>query len=168
MDSDFCVDKMENAIRRYGAPEVFTAAQGALVYQRGLYRFDTGIWGPDQQGRQGTLGDQCVCVERLYRRVSYQAVNLRAYARVNDTWKRLGQYFTFKNKQRRHHILGNCRLKPTCNIPVYTRAQNALNGCPNIRLQYSLHGRYRRRTFKMYSHSMFREPTPITYTGDAN
>ena len=60
LDADFCVDALEEAISRYGAPDIFNTDQGSPVYQC-LHRCSQGGGYPDQHGRQGSLGGQCVC-----------------------------------------------------------------------------------------------------------
>ena len=42
MDADFCVEALEEAIRRYGAPDIFNTDPGCPVYQRCLYRRSQG------------------------------------------------------------------------------------------------------------------------------
>ena len=55
LDSAFCVEALEEAIDRYGAPDVFNTA-GGTVYWRGLHGCTEGVWCQDQPRRQRPLG----------------------------------------------------------------------------------------------------------------
>jgi putative transposase len=105
MDSDFCVDALEEAIRCYGAPEIFNTDQGAQFTSEAF----TGVLKAAEvqisMDGKGRWVDN-VFVERLWRSVKYEEVYLRAYACVNEARRRLGQYFHFYNTQRRHQSLG--------------------------------------------------------------
>ena len=47
-----------------------------------------------------------IFVERLWRKVKYEEVYLKAYAGARETRKELGTYFRFYNDQRPHQALG--------------------------------------------------------------
>ena len=51
LDSSFCVEILEEALRRYGAPAIFNAGSRP-VHERGVYGCATDSWGADQHGRQ--------------------------------------------------------------------------------------------------------------------
>ena len=61
MESDFCVEALQEALGRYGKPEIFNADQGAQFTSEG---FTGGIKRSrdiDQHGWERTLGRQCFC-----------------------------------------------------------------------------------------------------------
>ena len=60
MDAAFCVEAMEEAIVRYGAPEVFNTDQGAQFTSEAFTGCAQGAWRAHLYGRQGTLARQCV------------------------------------------------------------------------------------------------------------
>ena len=59
-DSDFCVEALEDALTRYGPPEIFNTDQGAPVHVQGVYDGAQSPCGGHQHGRQGPLGRQRV------------------------------------------------------------------------------------------------------------
>jgi putative transposase len=104
MESDFCVDALEEAIHRYGAPEIFNTDQGAQFTSEAF----TGVLKAAEikisMDGKGRWVDN-VMVERLWRSVKYEEVYLRAYDSVSEARTRLGDYFRFYNSQRKHQSL---------------------------------------------------------------
>ena len=39
MDVDFCIDALEEALTRYGTPEIIQYGSGEPIYQHGLYQY---------------------------------------------------------------------------------------------------------------------------------
>ena len=77
MEADFCVEALEEALARYGKPEIFNTDQGSqftCLAFTGVLSEDIGI---SMDGR-GAWRDN-VFVERLWRSVKYEEVYLRAY-----------------------------------------------------------------------------------------
>jgi transposase InsO family protein len=105
MESDFCVDALEEAIRSYGAPEIFNTDQGTQFTSEAF----TGVLKASEvqisMDGKGRWVDN-VFVERLWRSVKYEEVYLRAYDSVNEARIRLGKCFQFYNTQRKHQSLG--------------------------------------------------------------
>ena len=60
MDTDFCVQALEEALARYGCPEIFNTDQGSRIHQQCLHRGPRQAWHPHQHGRQGRLARQRV------------------------------------------------------------------------------------------------------------
>ena len=101
MEADFCVEALEEAVARYGKPEIFNTDQGSqftsLAFTSVLLREDIAI---SMDGR-GAWRDNVV-VERLWRSVKYEEVYLRAYACVSEARASLGRYLGFYNARRPH------------------------------------------------------------------
>ena len=105
MDVSFCVEAVEEALARHGAPEIFNTDQGSQFTSEaftGLLR-DHGI-AISMDGR-GSWRDN-VFVERLWRSVKYEEVYLKAYDSVSAARTALGDYFRFYNGRRPHSSLG--------------------------------------------------------------
>jgi putative transposase len=109
LTTDFCVEALNEALTKYGAPEIFNTDQGAqftsteftgVLESRGIRI--------SMDGR-GRWVDN-VFVERLWRSVKYEEVYLHAYGSVAEANKRLGVYFDFYNRIRPHQGLE--RLTP--------------------------------------------------------
>lgn len=106
MDAAFCVDALEDALRLYGAPEVFNSDQGSQFTSEAF----TGVLKTHEikismDGR-GRAFDN-IFVERLWRSVKYEDVYLRGYTTLGELTVGLSDYFQFYNAERMHQRLGN-------------------------------------------------------------
>ena len=105
MDSDFCVDALEEAIRCYGAPEIFNTDQGSQftsdAFSSVLKASDIKI---SMDGKGRWIDN--VFIERLWRSVKYEEVYLKAYESMAQAKVGIGEYFKFYNAQRKHQTLG--------------------------------------------------------------
>lgn len=105
MDSDFCVEALEEAINRYGAPEIFNTDQGAQFTSEaftGVLKAANVKISMDGKGRWVDN----VFVERLWRSLKYEEIYLRAYESVTEARSRIGAYMAFYNRERKHQSLG--------------------------------------------------------------
>ena len=109
MTSDFCVEALEEALARYGTPQVFNTDQGSQFTSEaftGVLKDHGTAISMDGKGRWVDN----VFIERLWRSVKYEEVYLRAYETVTDVKAGLTRYFSFYNSKRTHQALG--RLTP--------------------------------------------------------
>ncbi|MEX1249999.1 MAG: IS3 family transposase, partial [Hyphomonas sp.] len=104
MDADFCVEALEEALARFGKPEIFNTDQGSqftsMAFTGVLLREKIAI---SMDGR-GAWRDN-VIVERLWRSVKYEEVYLRAYGGVSEARASIGRYLSFYNGKRPHSSL---------------------------------------------------------------
>jgi putative transposase len=105
LEADFCIEALEEALSRFGQPEIFNSDQGS---QFTSYAF-TGVLLRERiaismDGRAAWRDN--VFVERLWRSVKYEEVYLRAYGSVPDARASIGHYLTFYNRVRPHSSLG--------------------------------------------------------------
>ena len=95
---------MEEALARFGAPDIFNTDQGSqftsMAFTSVLLREKIKI---SMDGR-GAWRDN-VFVERLWRSVKYEEVYLRAYGSVSEARTSIGRYLTFYNGRRPHSSL---------------------------------------------------------------
>jgi putative transposase len=104
LDASFCVEALQEALARYGVPEIFNTDQGSQ------FTSDDFIGVLESQGisismdGKGRWMDN-VFIERLWWSVKYQDVYLKAYSSIAEARKGLGAYFEFYNSQRRHQSL---------------------------------------------------------------
>ena len=116
MDTAFCVETVEEALARYGAPDIFNTDQGSQFTSEaftGLLK-EAGI--RISMDGTGSWRDN-VFIERLWRSVKYEEVYLRAYESVSEARVGLAGYFEFYNSGRPHSSLG--RMTPD---QFYTKA----------------------------------------------
>ena len=104
MDTDFCVEALEEAIECFGAPEIFNTDQGSQFTSEAftgvLKRHDVTI---SMDGKGRWIDN--VFVERLWRSVKYEDIYLRAYETPKELQQGLDRYFQFYNSRRRHASL---------------------------------------------------------------
>ena len=104
MEVDFCLEAVEEALAKYGRPEIFNTDQGSQFTSEaftGLLR-DNGI--AISMDGKGAWRDN-VFVERLWRSVKYEEVYLRAYDSVGEARASIGRYLDFYNGRRPHSSL---------------------------------------------------------------
>jgi putative transposase len=105
LESDFCVEALQEALSRFGQPEIFNTDQGsqftAEVFTDEL--LDRGIQvSMDGKGRY----IDNIFVERLWRSVKYEEVYLKEYEGVGELIEALKRYFAFYNDERPHQSHG--------------------------------------------------------------
>jgi len=102
LDSAFCVDALEEAIAKYGCPEIFNTDQGsqftAEVFTNTL-RVNNIAISMDGKGRWMDN----VFIERLWKSVKYEDIYLKAYASMAEVKNGLATYFKFYNEKRWHN-----------------------------------------------------------------
>ena len=104
MNTEFCVAAVEEALARYGPPEIFNTDQGSQFTSEaftGLLK-DNGI--RISMDGKGRWRDN-VFVERLWKSVKYEEVYLKAYETVAEARKSIGAYLEFYNGSRPHSNL---------------------------------------------------------------
>jgi len=104
LDASFCIDALEEAIEKNGAPEIFNTDQGSQFtcddFISVLKKAEIKI---SMDGKGRWIDN--VFIERLWRSVKYEEVYLKAYDSVSDARSSLGKYFVFYNSERRHQNL---------------------------------------------------------------
>lgn len=107
LDTSFCVDCLEDALRCVGKPaDIFNSDQGSqftsAVFTDVLKREGIAI---SMDGRGRALDN--IFVERLWRSVKYEEVYLKDYGTVTELTRGLADYFAFYNGERPHQSLDN-------------------------------------------------------------
>src|SRR5471030_2712430 len=104
MEADFCVEALEEALAKYGRPEMFNTDQGSqftsVAFTGVLLNNAIAI----SMDGKGSWRDN-VFVERIWRSVKYEEVYLRAYASVGEARISIGRYLDFYNRKRPHSSL---------------------------------------------------------------
>lgn len=117
MDTDFCVEALQEAIERYGCPEIFNTDQGSQFTSEdftGVLKSHDIKISMDGKGRWVDN----VFVERLWRSVKYEEVYLKAYDSVANAKASLSRYFNFYNNKRRHQSLRGMTPEAAYNQPA--------------------------------------------------
>lgn len=104
LTSDFCVAALEEALDRFGSPEIFNTDQGSQFTSADFLNVLRAHQIQISMDGQGCWRDN-VFVERLWRSVKYEEVYLHAYETVSDVRAALSRYFKFFNQRRPHSAL---------------------------------------------------------------
>ena len=106
MDVSFCISALEEALARFGKPEIFNTDQGSqftsLAFTGVLASAGVRI---SMDGRGRWMDN--VFIERLWRSLKYEDVYLKGYADGRDAKAGIAAWITFYNLQRPHQALGN-------------------------------------------------------------
>jgi putative transposase len=104
LEAAFCIEALEEALARYGGPEIFNTDQGSQFtshdFTKVLLKNEIAI----SMDGKGAWRDN-VFVERLWRSIKYEEVYLRAYDSVSEARISIGRYLTFYNGRRPHSSL---------------------------------------------------------------
>ena len=102
--ADFCVEAVEDALAKYGKPQIFNTDQGSqftgTAFTGLLLKHEIKI----SMDGKGAWRDN-VFVERIWRSVKYEEVYLRAYGGVAEARASIGRYLDFYNRKRPHSSL---------------------------------------------------------------
>ena len=104
MEAAFCIEALEEALVKYGAPEIFNTDQGSQFTSADF----TGVLIANaiaiSMDGKGAWRDN-VFVERIWRSVKYEEVYLHAYDSVGEARASIGRYLDFYNRRRPHSSL---------------------------------------------------------------
>jgi putative transposase len=135
MDVSFCISALEEALARFGKPEIFNTDQGSqftsMAFTGTLEQADIQI---SMDGRGRWMDN--VFIERLWRSLKYEDIYLKGYADGREARAGIASWIAFYNGRRPHQALGhrtpmavwrdgaravdmmdNARALPTCPQP---------------------------------------------------
>jgi len=104
MEVELCLEAVEEALAKYGRPEIFNTDQGSQFTCAAF----TGLLADNaiaiSMDGKGAWRDN-VFVERIWRSVKHEEVYLRAYGSVAGARASIGRYLDFYNRKRPHSSL---------------------------------------------------------------
>ena len=104
LTADFCVEALQEAMARFGKPEIFNTDQGAqFTSAEWLKVLDEAGVAVSMDGKGRWIDN--VFIERLWRSVKYEEVYLHGYANGTEARTALTRYFSFYNARRTHQAL---------------------------------------------------------------
>lgn len=101
MDVSFCVEALQEALAKYGQPEIFNSDQGSQFTAEAFTDPLRALGVQISMDGKGAWRDN-VFVERLWRSVKYEEVYLKAYDSVSEARASIGRYLDFYNRRRPH------------------------------------------------------------------
>ena len=106
MDTYFCLEALEEALQKYGKPDIFNTDQGSQftseLFTDRLKQAGIQI---SMDGKGRWIDN--VFVERLWRSLKYEEVYLKAYESIRQAELEIDNYFVFYNEQRKHQGLND-------------------------------------------------------------
>ena len=101
LDERFCVEALEEALDAYGVPEVFNTDQGSqFTGTRFTNVLEDAKIKISMDGKGRWMAG--VFIDRLWRSVKYEEVDLHAYENGSQARRGLGAYFEHYNHRRGH------------------------------------------------------------------
>jgi putative transposase len=104
MDADFCVAALEEAIARYGRPEIFNTDQGSQFTSFAFTDVLKGNGIRISMDGKGRWMDN-VFIERLWRSLKYECVYLHAFETGSEAKAGIGSWISYYNGARPHSAL---------------------------------------------------------------
>ena len=105
MEMDFCVEALQEAIAKYGKPDIFNTDQG-VQFTAAAFIDTLATQGIQiSMDGKGRFLDN-IFIERLWRSLKYEEVFTKAYASVAEARLGIGAWLAFYNNERKHQTLG--------------------------------------------------------------
>ena len=105
LETTFCVEAVNEAVARYGRPEIFNTDQGSQFTSEEFTSVLLALEIKISMDGKGRCIDN-IFVERLWRSLKYEEVYLYAYDSVQMAREGIACYFDFFNDERPHKALG--------------------------------------------------------------
>jgi putative transposase len=105
MDVSFCVSAPEEALARFGKPEIFNTDQGSQCTSAAFTGVLAGAGIKISMDGRGRWMDN-VFIERLWRSLKHEDVYLRGYADGREAKTGIAEWMSFYNTRRPHQALG--------------------------------------------------------------
>jgi putative transposase len=106
LGGEFCVAALEEALARWGRPEIFNSDQGSQFTSPAFTsRLESRGVRVSMDGRGRALDN--VFVERLWRSVKYEDIYLKDYDGADELYEGLSSRFEFYGRRRPHQGLSN-------------------------------------------------------------
>lgn len=104
LEIEFCLEAAEEALMRYGNPEIENSDQGShYTSEQHIELFNAKGTKISMDGRGRAMDN--IFTERLWRSVKYEEVYLKDYATVLEAKENIKNYFQFYNYERKHQSL---------------------------------------------------------------
>jgi len=130
MDVSFCVSALEEALARFGKPQIFNTDQGSQFTSAAFTGtlFAAGI-AISMDGRGRWMDN--VFIERLWRSLKHEDIYLKGYADGREAKAGIGQWIAFYNSQRPHAALGH-------RTPMAVWREGVTGGLPDTTVDMTL------------------------------
>ena len=105
MDRSFCIEALNEALDKYGKPEIFNSDQGSQFTSTDFTSvlLENGI--KISMDGKGRWADN-ILIERFFRSLKYEEVYLKHYDNLKEAKIDVAKYIEFYNTRRKHSSLG--------------------------------------------------------------
>jgi putative transposase len=104
LETDFCVEALQDAMNRHGQPEIFNTDQGVQFTSAAFLGELATLGVRISMDGKGRFLDN-IFIERLWRSLKYEEVFIKAYGSVAEARIGIGEWLTFYNDERPHQAL---------------------------------------------------------------
>jgi putative transposase len=104
INTEFCIEALEDALGKYGAPEIFNSDQGSQFTSPRFTQVLKVANVKISMDGKGRWMDN-VFIERLWRSLKYECVYLHAFETTTEARKGIGEWIDFYGSQRPHSAL---------------------------------------------------------------
>jgi putative transposase len=105
MDTSFCLEALEEAIRNYGVPEIFNTDQGSQFTSSNFIQILKENQIQISMDGKGRATDNAV-IERFWRTIKYEDIYIKKYQTMEELRNGINKYILFYNNRRSHSSLG--------------------------------------------------------------
>jgi putative transposase len=105
LETDFCVEALQEAMNRHGQPEIFNTDQGVQFTSAAFLGELENLGIRISMDGKGRFLDN-IFIERLWRSLKYEEVFIKAYGSIPEARIGIGEWLTFYNDERPHQALG--------------------------------------------------------------
>ena len=124
LETDFCVEALQDAMNRHGQPEMFNADQGVQFTSAAfLGKLETLGVRISMDGKGRFLDN--IFIERLWRSLKYEEVFIKAYGSVPEARIGIGEWLRFYNDERPHQALDYRTPTAVFHGAAYNHVDNA-------------------------------------------
>ena len=106
LDTSFCTEALEEALRNYGTPDILNTGQGSQFTSSAFTDILTDHSIKISMDGNGRWRDN-IFIERLWKTVKYEEVYLKAYESISHAKKELTKFFDRYNTRRPHQGLND-------------------------------------------------------------
>lgn len=105
-DTGMCLEALEDAMARYGMPEIFNTDQGSQFTSADWVGTLTQAGVQISMDGKGQWMDN-VFIERLWRSLKYECIYLNAFDSIKDAGNGIASWMMYYNQERPHSSLGD-------------------------------------------------------------
>ena len=105
LEAEFCIEALEEALARHGRPEILNTDQGSQFTSLDCVQVPKDAQIAISMDGKGAWRDK-VFVERLWRTVKYEEIDLHADANLPEARASIGRYLVFYNSTKPHSSPG--------------------------------------------------------------